>query len=242
MERTRRFGNHIETAGYREKLPHLVKRQANCSHARRRRDGCLKLATNRAAFYLASSRFRRPPDRFVRSAPANRSSLTLRVKHSGIAAFSSFSFSGPLSQSRHDAVGSRVYSANEPRADTQFRAQKRSCHESEDDPSLHPRPRPGRVARVLRTRAGPGRSEAHGARRRIGKRLRHNARPISRWNRTVASDFTTTADATRTWPSRWTTWPRAFARRYFVNERMGIYFIEDPDGCWLEILPADRAE
>ena len=28
----------------------------------------------------------------------------------------------------------------------------------------------------------------------------------------------------------------------FVNERMGIYFIEDPDGCWLEILPADRAE
>ncbi|MFR9169426.1 MAG: lactoylglutathione lyase, partial [Gordonibacter urolithinfaciens] len=27
-----------------------------------------------------------------------------------------------------------------------------------------------------------------------------------------------------------------------VNERMGIYFIEDPDGCWLEILPADRAE
>ena len=25
----------------------------------------------------------------------------------------------------------------------------------------------------------------------------------------------------------------------FVNERMGIYFIEDPDGCWLVILPAD---
>lgn len=24
----------------------------------------------------------------------------------------------------------------------------------------------------------------------------------------------------------------------FVNERMGIYFIEDPDGCWLEIVPA----
>lgn len=24
----------------------------------------------------------------------------------------------------------------------------------------------------------------------------------------------------------------------FVNERMGIYFIQDPDGCWLEILPA----
>lgn len=23
----------------------------------------------------------------------------------------------------------------------------------------------------------------------------------------------------------------------FVNERMGIYFIEDPDGCWLEIVP-----
>ena len=23
----------------------------------------------------------------------------------------------------------------------------------------------------------------------------------------------------------------------FVNERMGIYFIEDPDGYWLEIVP-----
>ncbi|WP_206215069.1 nitroreductase family protein [Adlercreutzia sp. ZJ138] len=27
----------------------------------------------------------------------------------------------------------------------------------------------------------------------------------------------------------------------FVNERMGIYFIEDPDGCWIEIVPLDRA-
>lgn len=27
----------------------------------------------------------------------------------------------------------------------------------------------------------------------------------------------------------------------FVNERMGLYFIEDPDGCWIEILP-DNAE
>lgn len=27
----------------------------------------------------------------------------------------------------------------------------------------------------------------------------------------------------------------------FVNERMGLYFIEDPDGCWLEILP-NKAE
>lgn len=26
----------------------------------------------------------------------------------------------------------------------------------------------------------------------------------------------------------------------FVNERMGIYFIEDPDGCWMEIVPAGR--
>lgn len=24
----------------------------------------------------------------------------------------------------------------------------------------------------------------------------------------------------------------------FVNDKMGIYFIEDPDGCWLEIVPA----
>ena len=23
-----------------------------------------------------------------------------------------------------------------------------------------------------------------------------------------------------------------------VNEKMGLYFIEDPDGCWLEIVPA----
>lgn len=26
----------------------------------------------------------------------------------------------------------------------------------------------------------------------------------------------------------------------FVNEKMGIYFITDPDGYWIEILPADR--
>ena len=29
---------------------------------------------------------------------------------------------------------------------------------------------------------------------------------------------------------------------HLAFEGMGIYFIEDPDGCWLEILPADRAE
>lgn len=27
----------------------------------------------------------------------------------------------------------------------------------------------------------------------------------------------------------------------FVNERMGLYFIEDPDGCWIEIVPAQRS-
>ena len=26
----------------------------------------------------------------------------------------------------------------------------------------------------------------------------------------------------------------------FKNEKMGIYFIVDPDGYWIEILPADR--
>lgn len=26
----------------------------------------------------------------------------------------------------------------------------------------------------------------------------------------------------------------------FENEAMGIYFIADPDGYWLEIVPADR--
>lgn len=26
----------------------------------------------------------------------------------------------------------------------------------------------------------------------------------------------------------------------FVNERMGLYFIEDPDGCWIEIVPNKR--
>lgn len=26
----------------------------------------------------------------------------------------------------------------------------------------------------------------------------------------------------------------------FVNEKMGIYFIEDPDGYWIEILPPNR--
>lgn len=24
----------------------------------------------------------------------------------------------------------------------------------------------------------------------------------------------------------------------FINEAMGIYFIEDPDGYWIEIIPA----
>ena len=27
----------------------------------------------------------------------------------------------------------------------------------------------------------------------------------------------------------------------FVNERMGLYFIEDPDGCWIEVVPAKRS-
>ncbi|MEG0249882.1 MAG: VOC family protein [Peptostreptococcus sp.] len=27
----------------------------------------------------------------------------------------------------------------------------------------------------------------------------------------------------------------------FVNEKMGIYFITDPDGYWIEILPAKRS-
>ena len=26
----------------------------------------------------------------------------------------------------------------------------------------------------------------------------------------------------------------------FVNEKMGVYFIEDPDGYWIEILPEKR--
>lgn len=26
----------------------------------------------------------------------------------------------------------------------------------------------------------------------------------------------------------------------FINEAMGIYFIEDPDGYWLEVLPSNR--
>ena len=26
----------------------------------------------------------------------------------------------------------------------------------------------------------------------------------------------------------------------FVNEKMGIYFITDPDGYWLEILPPKK--
>ena len=28
----------------------------------------------------------------------------------------------------------------------------------------------------------------------------------------------------------------------FENPAMGIYFIEDPDGYWVEILPAERNE
>lgn len=26
----------------------------------------------------------------------------------------------------------------------------------------------------------------------------------------------------------------------FVNERMGLYFIEDPDGCWIEIINGNK--
>ena len=26
----------------------------------------------------------------------------------------------------------------------------------------------------------------------------------------------------------------------FVNEKMGLYFIEDPDGCWIEIINGDK--
>ena len=26
----------------------------------------------------------------------------------------------------------------------------------------------------------------------------------------------------------------------FVNEKMGVYFIEDPDGYWIEILPEKK--
>lgn len=28
----------------------------------------------------------------------------------------------------------------------------------------------------------------------------------------------------------------------FENPAMGIYFINDPDGCWLEIVPADKQD
>ena len=157
MERTRRFGNHIEKVGYREKLPHLVKRQANCSHARRRARWDASEITKPSRFYLQLS-ISPSPSRQVRSQRSrNRSSLTLRVKYSGIAKPSPRSPLVVPSQSRHDAVISGILPANEPRADARNFAQKRSCHESEDDPSLHPRPRPGRVARVLRKRAWPGR-------------------------------------------------------------------------------------
>ncbi|NLI75992.1 MAG: lactoylglutathione lyase [Candidatus Riflebacteria bacterium] len=33
---------------------------------------------------------------------------------------------------------------------------------------------------------------------------------------------------------------RAMGCVCFENETMGIYFIEDPDGYWIEIFPADR--
>ena len=26
----------------------------------------------------------------------------------------------------------------------------------------------------------------------------------------------------------------------FVNDKMGLYFIEDPDGCWIEIINGDK--
>ena len=29
-----------------------------------------------------------------------------------------------------------------------------------------------------------------------------------------------------------------FSEYYFENDMLGVYFIEDPDGYWLEIIPA----
>ena len=34
--------------------------------------------------------------------------------------------------------------------------------------------------------------------------------------------------------------PAAFQTAEELLDPMGIYFIQDPDGYWLEILPADR--
>ena len=214
MERTRRFGNHIEKVGYREKLPHLVKRQANCSHARRRARWDVSEITKPSRFYLQLS-ISPSPSRQVRSQRSrNRSSLTLRVKYSGIAKPSPRSPLVVPSQSRHDAVISGILPANEPRADARNFAQKRSCHESEDDPSLHPRPRPGRVARVLRTRAGPGRSEAHGPDDGSWENVflgneKTDFQVELTWNRGRTEPYDNGGRDTHL-ASRWTTWtPRA---------------------------------
>ncbi len=90
---------------------------------------------------------------------------------------------------------------------------ERNRHESEDGPPLHPRPRPRCVAHVLRARARPDRAAPHGAKGRlVGKRVHRQRRnAISKSNSlgtAAAQSPTSTAGATRTWPSRWTTWTR----------------------------------
>ena len=110
----------------------------------------------------------------------------------------------------------------------------------------------GEVDRVLREGARHDRDSPHGATRTArGPTCSWAATPrASSWNSpgtAGAPSPTTTAAATRIWPSPWTTTRRPAPLHEemgcicHVNEAMGLYFIEDPDGCWLEILP-NKAE
>jgi lactoylglutathione lyase len=61
------------------------------------------------------------------------------------------------------------------------------------------------------------------------------------WLRDRKEPPTTWETTKGTWPFGWTTWrrPRLHEAKgciCFENKEMGLYFIEDPDGYWIEIL------
>ena len=66
------------------------------------------------------------------------------------------------------------------------------------------------------------------------------------WLRGPRRSPTTWVKTSSTWPSPWTTYAAAHALHKamgcicFENPAMGIYFIADPDGYWLEIVPARK--
>lgn len=42
------------------------------------------------------------------------------------------------------------------------------------------------------------------------------------------------------WPRKWRQRHKAMGCIAFENSAMGIYFIKDPDGYWIEIFPLEK--